>query len=104
MITENEIVRWLARLARASSTKVDLAKVSVRMVLKEKDSSLRGISIFCFAKLDTPIEDVMGRLSTERALEAILLTSSGRRDMPTEGIVTRWDAARYSAVSNPTES
>jgi hypothetical protein len=56
---------------------------------------MRGIQIFHFEKLDAPVEDVMGRFSREAALEVILLTRSGSKDNPLEGIVTQWDAARY---------
>jgi predicted transcriptional regulator len=95
LITENEIVRWLGRSASRAGTTVDLSAVTVRAVLKEKDPFLRGIPIFCFVKLDIPIEEVMGRFANQPALEAVLLTESGRKDGPLEGIVTQWDAARY---------
>lgn len=101
LITENEIVRWLGRSATVTGTVIDLAAVKVRTVLKEKDPFLRDIPIFCFAKPDVPVEDVMGRFSNQPALEAVLLTASGRKDTPLEGIVTQWDAARFATDSRP---
>lgn len=96
LITENEIIRWLGRRARAHSVEVNLTTVSVKMLLKEKDPFLKGISIFHFEKLDAPVEEVMGRFSSEPALEVILLTANGNNHAPIEGIITQWDAARYS--------
>jgi hypothetical protein len=75
--------------------------VKVRTVLKEKDPFLRGIPIFCFAKPDAPVEEVMGRFANQPALEVVLLTASGRKDGPLEGIVTQWDAARFATDSRP---
>ena len=95
LITENEITRWLGRRAKVHLSQVDFAAVTVKMVLKEKDPYLRGIPIFHFEKLDTPLAEVMGRFSAEPALEVILLTSGGGKDTPIEGIITQWDAARY---------
>jgi CBS domain-containing protein len=96
LITENEIIRWLGRRAKEKSAEVNLAAITTRTVLKEKDPFLRGITIFRFEKLDAPVEEVMGRFSAEPALEAVLLTSNGGKNTPIEGIVTQWDAARYS--------
>lgn len=96
LITENEITRWLGRRVKAVSSEVNLATVSVRTLLKEKDPFLRGIATFHFEKLDAPVEEVMGLFSVEPALEVILLTQSGTKHTPIEGIITQWDAARYS--------
>jgi predicted transcriptional regulator len=95
LITGNEIVRWLGRCTQAASTQVDLAGVCVRTVLKEKDPFLKGVSIFCFARLDSPVTEVMGRFSIQQMLEVVLVTASGDKNSPIEGIVTQWDAARY---------
>ena len=65
------------------------------MVLKEKGPFLHGVRIFHFERLDAPLEEVMGRFSTEPALEVILLTSSRNNDTAIEDIITQWDAARY---------
>lgn len=101
LITENEIVRWLGRSASKVGATVDLSAVTVKNVLKEKDPFLRGIPIFCFARLDLPTEEVMGKFSNQPVLEAVLLTESGRKDGPLEGIVTQWDAARFATDSCP---
>ena len=97
LITENEITRWLGRRAKAQSVEVNLAAVTVKMLLKGKDPFLRGIQIFHFEKLEAPVEEVMGRFSREPALEVILLTRSGSTNTPLDGIITQWDAARYQA-------
>jgi predicted transcriptional regulator len=95
MITENEIIRWLGHRAQSNSAKIDLDAVTVRMVLKEKDPFLRGIPIFCFESLEAAVEEVISRFAAEPALEVVLLTGSGGKDRPIEGIITQWDAARY---------
>ena len=95
LITENEITRWLGRRVKTHSTELNLAAVTVKMLLQEKDPFLRGIPIFHFERLDAPVEEVMGRFSVEPALEVILLTDSGSKDTPIKGIITQWDAARY---------
>lgn len=95
-VTENEIIRWIGRHAQTRSSIVDLARVTVKAVLKEKDPHLRGIPIFRFEKLDSGVDDVMSRFSSEPALEAVLLTATGNKTTPVEGIVTQWDAARYA--------
>jgi predicted transcriptional regulator len=95
LITENEITRWLGRRVKGNSHEVNLSSITVRTLLKEKDPYLRGIPIFHFEKLDSPVEEVMGRFSTEPVLEVVLLTESGSKHTPLEGIITQWDAARY---------
>lgn len=95
LITENEIIRWLGRQSKANSVLINLEVVTVRMVLREKDPSLKGISIFHFEKLNAPLDEVMGRFSSEPALEVILLTETGSKQAPIKGIITQWDAARY---------
>lgn len=94
-VTENEIIRWLGHHAQTGSSIVDLTKVTVAAVLKEKDPHLCGIPIFCFERLDSPIDEVISRFSAEPALEAVLLTASGDKTTSIEGIITQWDAARY---------
>jgi CBS domain-containing protein len=95
LVTENEIIRWLGRQAKANSVEVNLSSITVKTLLKEKDPFLRGFQIFHFERLDSPVEEVMSRFSIEPALEVILLTQSGNKHTPLEGIVTQWDAARY---------
>jgi predicted transcriptional regulator len=96
LITENEITRWLGRRVRTNAPEVDLRTVAVETVLEERDPTSRGIAIFHFKSPDAPIEEVMGLFSAEPMLEVILLTQSGNKHTPIEGIITQWDAARYS--------
>ena len=65
-------------------------------VVYESDDALKGIRIFRFERLDASLDEVMAKISLERAFEVVLLTSSGSKDSPIEGIITQWDAARFS--------
>lgn len=96
LVTENEIIRWLGHCTQRHRNEVNLAMATVGELLKEKDPFLREIAIFHFENLDTPVQEVMGRFSAEPALEVILLTASGTKHTPLEGIITQWDAARYT--------
>lgn len=96
LITESEVVRWLGRRAREQKTEVNLATASVQNVLKEKDPFMKGITVFRFAALSAPEDEVMARFAIEQALEVVLLTKCGTNRSPIEGIVTQWDAARYT--------
>lgn len=104
LITENEIVRWLGRATKGGNKVIDLEAVPVKTVVEEKDPDLRDVCIFCFARLEDPVDEVMGKFVVHRALEVVLLTSTGTGNAPLGGIVTQWDAARYPAVPNPTKS
>jgi hypothetical protein len=42
----------------------------------------------------------MGLFQRQPALEVVLLTESGGKNTPIEGIVTQWDAARYPNGEN----
>jgi predicted transcriptional regulator len=95
LITETEITRWLGRRVKANALEVDLRTVTVKNVLKEKDPTSKGIAIFHFNRLEAPLEEAMGMFATEPMLEAILLSRSGSKHTPIEGIITQWDAARY---------
>ena len=96
LVTETEITRWLGRRVKAKSAEVNLRNACVKTVLKEKDPTTRGIAIFRFRSSDTPVEEVMGMFSLEATLEVVLLTTSGSKHTPIEGIITQWDAARFS--------
>ena len=95
LITDNEIIRWLGWRAKANSVEVNLTSITVKALLMEKDPFLMGIPIFRFARLDSPVEEVMSWFSIKPALEVILLTKSGNKHTRLEGIITQWDAARY---------
>ena len=94
LITENEIVRWLGRQINNGRVTVDFAKITVRDVLREREPE--SAIIFRFERLEAPEQEVMGLFQLHPALEVILLTENGRNNSPIEGIVTQWDAARYS--------
>lgn len=96
LLTETEITRWLGHRVKVNSTEVDLRSACVRTILKEKDPTMTGIVIFRFKTTDTPVDEVMGMFSAMAALEVVLLTKSGNQHAPIEGIVTQWDAARFS--------
>lgn len=96
VITENEITRWLGHQINNGQTIVDLSQITVRQVLRERETD-RGI-IFRFAGLDAPETEVMSLFSIHPELEVVLLTESGNRNDPLEGIITQWDAARYAVV------
>ena len=95
LVTENEITRWLGRRVKANVSEVDLRRASVKIVLKEKDPTTKGIAFFRFRCLHAPLEEVMGLFSIEPTLEVVLLTQSGSKRTQIESIITQWDAARY---------
>lgn len=95
MITETEITRWLGRRAQAGGPNVDLASVTARVLLREKDPWIEKGSIHQFSSLKTPLTEVMGLFSHFPTLEAVLLTKTGGSSAAIEGIVTQWDAARF---------
>lgn len=93
VVTENEVTRWLGHQVSNGTTSIDLAGVTVRTVLHEREPDERVI--FRMERLDAPEEEVMGLFQRQPALEVVLLTESGGKNKPIEGIVTQWDAARY---------
>src|SRR5258708_4232793 len=95
LVTENEMIRWLGRRVKANASEVDLRQVSVKTVLKEKDPTTKGSSIFRFKCLDAPVEEDLSLFSIEPLLEVVLLSQSGSKRTQIEGIITQWDAARY---------
>jgi CBS domain-containing protein len=95
LVTENEIIRWLGRQIGKKGTMVDLAKVPAWSVLREKETDRRLIPIFRFESLEKPETEVMGLFMRYPMLEVVLLTASGTKATPIEGIITQWDAARY---------
>lgn len=93
VITETEMIRWLGHHVTNGRTHIELLGVTVLQVMQEREPD-RPV-IFDFRRLDAPEEDVMGLFQRRAALEVVLLTASGGRDTPIEGIVTQWNAARY---------
>jgi hypothetical protein len=66
-------------------------------VLQERSPYMADFRIFRFEKLDAFVPEVMSWFAREPSLEAVLLTKSGSNRSPIEGIVTQWDAARYTS-------
>ena len=96
MLTENAITRWLGRCAQRGETQPDLASVRVLKVLQEEERDCRR-QIFCFVRSDQPIDEVMALFALHPMLEVVLLTATGKSESePLQGIVTEWDAARFS--------
>ncbi|MDB5308643.1 MAG: hypothetical protein JWO38_2845 [Gemmataceae bacterium] len=93
VVTENEIVRWLGHQVTNGRTQVELAGVTVLQVMREREPGREVI--FDFRRLDDPEQKVMGLFHRRAALEVVVLTASGGRDTPIDGIITQWDAARY---------
>jgi predicted transcriptional regulator len=98
VITENEVTRWLGHQVSSGKTTIDLAGVTVRALLREREPDPRVL--FRFERLDASEEEVMGLFQRQPALEVVLLTQSGGKNTPIEGIVTQWDAARYPNGEN----
>jgi hypothetical protein len=94
LITEHAVFRWLGKLASADSA-VELDQVRVRRVMKEQEPE-RKQSILAFARVDDAEVEVVSRFATSPLLEVILLTQDGRPAVELMGIITQWDAARYS--------
>ena len=97
VVTENEVTRWLGRHIASKGTTVDLKGVVVSAVLKEKEPDRRKIPILRFVPLDKPEPEVMGLFMRYPMLEVVLLTQRGNKNEAIKGIVTQWDAARYSS-------
>lgn len=76
VITENEITRWLGHQIRNGSIALDLSRVTVRTVLREREPDDRVI--FRIERLDAPEEEVMGLFQRQPALEVVLLRVGGR--------------------------
>jgi|GEM_PF-5162606 len=97
LITENEIVRWMGHRVQRGSSEVTFSAVRVAQVVTEKDPTMTGIPIFKFISLDAPVDEAIAMFATEQALEVLLLAKSGTKHTPIEGIITQWDAARFTS-------
>lgn len=96
MVTETEIARWMGHRLRTQATLLDLERVTVASVLREKDPFRKGMPAFCFARVKMPVAEVMSWFALQPGLQVVLLTESGNKKTAIEGIVTQWDAARYA--------
>ena len=93
VITENEIVRWLAQHVCRGTSVIDTTGLVVKTVLDHAEPG--RLVIFRFMSPDTPEQEVMGLFQRQPTLEVVMLTESGVGNSPLVGIVTQWDAARY---------
>ena len=87
LLTENGLTRWLAKHVTTALSLVDLEEVFVGELLREEEQ--RQNYQFINRKFLTEAVRVMFR--QDPLLEAALITKTGNRGEPLEGIVTRWD-------------
>ena len=73
---------------------IDLTAVTVRTILREREPDA-GVN-FRFGRLDANEDEVMSLFHSHAQLQVVLLTESGGQKFPIEGIVTQWDAARFT--------
>ncbi len=95
LLTENGITRWLGRTIKMGRNPVDLSRTKVKRVVKEEEQD-RQQQVFKFVRSDAPVDEVMGFFARRPMLEAVLLTPTGTNKTPIEGIVTSWNAARFT--------
>lgn len=96
LITENAVARFLGRRSRDGAAAIDLGKVTVRQVTKEEEPGLKA-TLFKFRRLSDPEVEVMSLFAVHPDLEVVLLSEDGTNRKPILGIITEWDAARYSS-------
>lgn len=99
VVTENEITRWLGHQVTGNLTLIELAGVTVRQVMTEREQD--RAAIFQFRGFNDAEEEVMGLFHQHPGLEVVLLTENGEPDTPIGGIITQWDAARYPDGASP---
>jgi CBS domain-containing protein len=80
LLTENGITRWLAHHVRTEISLVELEEVSVRLVVREEETTKN----VAFLRADATVADVVEAFRGNPVLEAVLFTSNGRRQDVTE--------------------
>jgi hypothetical protein len=95
LVTENAIVRWMGQQAHSPHRRVDLEEVHVKHVIG-RDERGRNESNLEWASNNSPEDEAMSRFLQSPVLEVVLPTHDGHRGAHLSGIVTQWDAARYS--------
>lgn len=88
MLTENGIVRCIAEHRQAVDSIIDLADVSVRILLKQDENRKN----YAFASRTERLDAMLDRFVHNPVLEAVLITANGKKDEKLLGIVTQWDA------------
>jgi predicted transcriptional regulator len=87
LLTENGITRWLSHHVKTVLEIVDLRQARVREVLGDEEKRQNA----CFLSARALVPQVVAAFTDQPLVEAVLITASGSRDEPPQGIATRWD-------------
>jgi len=87
LLTENGITRWLAHHVDTKISLVELEDVSVREVLQNEEKR----KTYHFVARDSRVDDVSNLFALHEALEAVFITTGGKKSESLLGIATRWD-------------
>jgi len=91
LLTENGITRYLAHHVRTEISLVELEEVSVRLVVREEETT-KNVD---FLRSDATVDDVVEAFRGNPVLEAVLFTSNGRRQEALLGVATQWDVLAH---------
>jgi predicted transcriptional regulator len=100
LLTENGIVRYLARRHSSQETLIELTDVSVRALLREEENNKN----FIFVGLTERLDSMLDRFARQPLLEAVLITKSGKKTDKLIGIATQWDAIEARRELEPQSS
>jgi predicted transcriptional regulator len=87
LLTENGITRWLAHHVTNNLSLVELDDIPVKQVLRNEEKR----KTYHFVSRDTHVDDLRGLFSSDKILEAVFVTASGKESEGLLGIATRWD-------------
>jgi predicted transcriptional regulator len=87
LLTENGLTRWLAKHVSTTLSLVELEEVFVGQLLREEEQRRNHE----FIKREHRTEEVRLIFRQNSLLEAALITKTGNRREPLDGIITRWD-------------
>lgn len=87
LLTENGITRWLAHHSTNVMTLVELDEVMVETILQNEEARPNSQ----FISRNCTILEADNLFGSNLALEALLITGSGRSTETLMGIITRWD-------------
>lgn len=87
LLTENGVVRWMAKHVTVTLSLVELDEVRAIDVLKNEERR----KSFNFVSRDCRVDDVCALFATNEWLEAVLVTANGRDSEGLIGIATRAD-------------
>jgi predicted transcriptional regulator len=88
LLTENGIVRYLAHHRASQDSLIELAEVSVRVLLRQDENRKN----FAFAPRTERLDALLDRFAQQPVLEAVLITANGKKEEKLLGIATQWDA------------